>query len=206
MRTRHLLMSSMVLLYCGIINAQSTKSKNYFVTKRKDTTFCKELAYGTTAQGYLNKIGYVGLKGKKVELKGRKNVPDVVTFYLNGTSIDKIPLKANNPNSYIRYTERVVDGKLKVYLAQQGYNSAIQYTPGSPHGDFSTGGPTGTYRFFIKIPNGTYYKINSKGNMNKYIKPYLLKCKEFNNQYKGDFSTREKPFMEMIKTYNKLCQ
>jgi len=40
-------------------------------------------------------------------------------------------------------------------------------------------GHAGIYKFFIKLPNGTFYKINSKKNMKKYIIPYLQECAEF---------------------------
>ena len=196
------------LLLTATVKAQTTT--DYFVV-RKDTTFCTGLNYTTTIQGYLKTLNYKTLDGEEVSLEGRKNVPDVLTFYISSKNpdeayfVDKTPLKANKPDGYIRYTERAVDGKLKVYLAQQGYNSTVTHTPCSPHGDWSTGGPTGIYRFYLKMPNKTYYKINNAGNMKKYIKPYLLRCKEFKSQYKGDFSTREEPFMEMIRLYNSLC-
>lgn len=183
----------------------SIHAQDYFVAKG-DTTFCTNLKYSTTSQGYLKSINYEDTNGHNVIIEGRKKVPDVETFYIETKFIDKTPLKANRPDSYIRYTERSVDGKLKVYLAQQGYNSSRQYTPGSPHGDWSSSGPSGTYRFFLKMPDGTYYKINNRSNMKKYIKPYLMKCSNFNNKYKGDYSTREKPFMEMIELYNSICE
>ncbi|MFL5731220.1 MAG: hypothetical protein ACJ75J_17155 [Cytophagaceae bacterium] len=207
MKSIYFLIFSFVMLSCHIGNAQTEKGEFYFVTS-KDTTYCQELSYGTTGQGYLDKLEYTDLSGKKVLLKGRKNVPDVLTFYMKGEIIDKTPLKANAPDGYIRYTDRVVDGKLKVYLAQQGYNNTIMYNPATPPGmsPFSTGGPSGLYRFYIKMPDGTYYKINNAGNMKKYIKPYLLQCSAFKNQYKGDFSTHEEPFMEMIRLYNSVCK
>ena len=190
-----------------IASSISAHAQDYFVVK-KDTTFCSNLKYSTTAQGYLKSIKYTDINRKEISIDGRKNVPDVETFYIDSILIDKTPLKANKPDSYIRYTKRVVDGKLKVHLAQQRYNTTMKYTPGSPHGDFSTFGPTvtGIYRFFLKMPDGTYYNIKSKSDMKKHIKPYLLKCVAFKNQYKGDFSTREEPFMDMIKLYNSICE
>ena len=187
------------------VTAQQKSEQSYFVTG-KDTTFCKTLKFGTNLQGYLNKLQYTDMNGKNIELKGKKEVPDVITFFVKGIIIDKTPLKADKPDGYIRYTERVVDGKLKVYLAQQGYNSSRTYTPGSPFGDFSTRGPVGIYRFYIKMPDGTYYQINDKGNMRDHIKPFLLSCTDFKNEYKGDFSTCEEAFMEMIKLFNSKCE
>ncbi|MEI6767245.1 MAG: hypothetical protein WCM76_16565 [Bacteroidota bacterium] len=181
----------------------SIYAQDYFIVK-KDTTFCKNLSYNTTSQGYLRSMKYTDMDGQEVSLKGRDKVPDVLTFFIDGVSIDKTPLVANKPDSYIRYTQRAVDGVLKVYISDPG-QTGMQYTPGAAGGDWSTGGPSGTYRFFLKMPNGTYIKVNSPKNMKEKIKPFLLKCEEFKKQYKGDFSTMEKPFIEMIELYNSLC-
>jgi len=210
MNLTRIIILPITILISQLVSAQKNKTEEYFVTK-DDTVFCKDMSYGTTAQGFLNELKYTDLNGNKVELKGRKNVPDVLTFYKFGSIIDKTPLKANKPDSYIRYTDRAVNGKLKVYLAQQGYLAGgMTYNPSvytaSSGGWQSTGGPSGIYRFYIKMPDGSYYKINSKKNMKNIIKPYLLSCKEFENNYKGDFSTREQPFMDMIKLYNSLCK
>jgi len=194
-----------------IVTSFNIYAQDYFIV-RKDTTFCSKLNYSTTAQGYLKSIEYTDVNGKRKSVDGRKNVPDVSTFYQDSISIDKTPLKANRPDSYIRYTERAVDGKLKVYIAQQGYNQGtMSYGPGLNSGSNnnrleSTGGPSGIYRFYLKMPDGTYYKINNKGNMKKFIRPYLLKCTEFKNEYKGDYSAREQPFTDMIRLYNSLCE
>lgn len=184
-------------------------AQNYFVVG-KDTTFCKSLIYFSNAQGALNSIKYIDPDGKTVEFKGKNNVPDVTTFCKEGICWDKIPLKAEKPGGYTRYTMRIVDGKLKVYLAQQGYreSGSMYSTASTQHGVNTVGassGPTGLYRFFIKMPDGNYYKINSKKNIKEIIKPYLLKCDEFADEYKGDFSSLEEPFMEMITLYNSLC-
>ena len=177
------------LISSNLFFAQTEKPKDYFVTKT-DTVFCTDLTYDLTSQGYLKSIKYKDLNGTSVEIK--KNVPDVQTFYHFENTKDKIPLKANKPDGYIRYTWRIVDGPLKVYLAQQTVSGS--------------GNVTGTYRFFLKLPDGTFYKINNKKNLKNFIKPYLLKCPAFASNYKGDFSTREKPFMETIKLYNSLCK
>ena len=146
-------LSAIFLNSSNLLFAQTDKPKDYFVTKT-DTVFCTELTYNTTAQGYLKSFKYTDLTGKPVEIK--KNVPDVQTFYHHGQTDDKIPLKADKPDSYIRYTCRSVDGPLKVYLAYQTYSS---------------GSSSGTYRFFLKLPDGTFYKINNKKNLKNFIKP-----------------------------------
>ncbi len=223
MKTKQLLMVSLIMLLCCGGYAQSEKTKYYFVTT-KDTVFCKSLSYGTNMQGYLNMLDYVDLAGTKTVLKGKKDVPEVMTIHLDTVTFDKIPQKPDKPDSYITYCRRVVDGKLKVYLQQQGsrttthteYSSApLGYArnssvsspaPGIVENSVAREGPSGSYRFFLKMPNGTYYRINDKDNIKNFIKPYLLKCKEFENTYKGDFGTKETPFMEMITLYNSLCK
>lgn len=204
-------MKKLALVIVTIFTSFNIYAQDYFVVG-KDTTFCKDLKYTTTVQGYLKTIKYTDLKEKEVLIDDKKNMPDVITFYSDKKFIDKTPLKADKPDGYIRYTERSVDGKLKIYLAQQGYKegSGMHYTGAAKftnsNSDWNTSGPTGIYRFYLKMPDGTYYKINDKGNIEKYIKPYLLKCAEFKNQYKGDYSTKEEPFMAMIKLYNSLCK
>jgi len=195
---------SIILLCVNAVYPQSIKTKYYFVTKSNDTTFCKNLDFGTNIQGSLNALIYEDMNGKKVNLEGRKNVPDVVTFYINDTITDKVPLKPNKPDGFVRYIGRSVNGKLKVYSQQQGY---MNYAPGESIGvPNSAGGPSGKYIFYIKMPEGTFYKINKKSNMKKYIIPYVSKCEEFKSKYKGDYSTLEKPFIAMIRLYNSLCK
>ncbi len=171
-------------------NAQSDKMKYYFVTK-KDTVFCKKLRYDVTPAAHINEIDYTDMQGKQIVLKDKKNMPEVLTFHTDKETEDKIPIKPNQPKSYQRYTSRVVDGKLKVYLGTRGVLN---------------GSTTGMYRFFIKMPDGKFYKINSGRNMKKVIKPYLIKCKEFNDKYKGNFKRDESSFMDMIGLYNSLCK
>jgi hypothetical protein len=196
MKNKFALTTSLALL-CFIAFAQQEKGRNYFIIKGKDTTHCQELKYKTTAQGYLSGLEYTDDEGKKVKIDGRKKVPDVETICVNNVIYDKVPLKASKPDSYIRYTERVVDGKVKVYLDLPEYN----YNYAS-----ESGGPVGKYRFFVKLPDGTYYKINSRSNMKKYIEPYLKKCDEFRDGYKGPFSSNEEEFKKMIKYYNSVCK
>jgi len=186
-----------VLAIHNFIEAKDSTSNNYFI-EGKDTTFCKSLAYTTTGQGYLKSISYEDMDGKKVELKSKKELPEVETFCIEGTFFDKTPLKADKPDGYIRYTERVVDGKLKLYLGEQGSFTSTNVATGK-----STTGAVGSYRFFIKMPDGKYYQVNK--DMKKVIRPYLEKCAEFKKQYKGDYGTGEQEFKETVTLYNSLC-
>jgi len=220
---KKLLLFSIPALMLSTLSYAQSKKTNYYYVVKKDTVFCKSLSYGTTVQGYLKSINYEDLQGKKVTLSDKKDLPDVSTFYMNGSSLDKTPLKANKPNGYIRYTRRVVDGKIKVYLAKQGKitttgfehelaTPANQMTavshpaPGIVTVSKTSTGAAGTYRFFVKLPNGTYYRINKKRDMKKFIKPFMLQCKEFAGKYKGDFSGHEADFIETAKLYNSLCK
>jgi hypothetical protein len=193
---KSILLSVLIALAGGVLFGQ-----DYFVVGKK-TTYCSNLAYTTTAQGYLKTMTYVTEEGKTVSLQGRDNVPDVTTFFINGEYFDKVPLNANKPDKYIRYDKREINGKLIVYLERQGYIEGSRYggAPGMPSG------PSGTYRFFIRMPSGVVYKINDKKNMQEIFKPFFLKCPEFANEYKGEFTSDEPTFMNMVRLYNSLCE
>ena len=190
------------------VEGQIKKEKDYFVIY-KDTTFCQNLEFYTSSQGFLNEIEYTDLNGTVVHIKGRKNVPEVLTFYTNGTMIDKTPLKASKPDGYIRYTERRVNGKLIVYLEEPELvrvrDGNFSMNPNHLYSNGANYGHSGKYRFIIRFPDGRFYKANSAGNMKKYIKPYLLQCPDFATNYKKKYSTKEIPFIEMIAFYNYYC-
>ena len=183
-------------------------SQDYFVANN-DTTFCKDLDYTTNTQGFLIVVSYTDSTGSKIKIEGKKKVPDVQTFYKKGVFIDKTPVKANKPDSYIRYEERDVDGKLIVYLGERG-NASSTYIGKNTLGNptlMKSSGYVGKYRFYLKMPDGTFYQINSEKNIRKYIEPYLMSCSEFESEYKGDvYDTSEEAFMATIRLYNSLCK
>ena len=182
----------LMLLYGTWSKAQQT---DYFITG-KDTTYCGNLKYEMGI--FLEKVSYTNNNGKRVTIEGNLAMPDISTFCISGECVDKVPIKPGRWRFY-RYQPRKVDGKLRVYLQTGSTTSTDMFGDGRSN-------PVGKYRFFICMPDGTFYKINSKKNMEKYIKPYLLSCSVFAQQYKGNFSTREEPFMEMIRLYNALCK
>ncbi|MBK6641852.1 MAG: hypothetical protein IPG39_11790 [Bacteroidetes bacterium] len=192
MKKENLILIVYLFSFCNLCHGQNPKTKYYYVTK-KGHCFCDTLSYSTNIQGFLSEINFVDLNGKSVKMEGKENVPNVLTFYLNGITTDKIYTIPDKPSKYTKYIERVVDGKLRVYLRLQEF-------------DAIDGSAMGLYKFYLKMPDETFYQINDKGNMNKYIKPYLLKCTEFANSFKGDFSMQREPFMETIRLYNSLCQ
>ncbi|NQY06670.1 MAG: hypothetical protein HRT68_10920 [Flavobacteriaceae bacterium] len=199
----------LVYLALGYLNANAQTKKRvrkvkkyYFVTASNDTTHCKKLEWSTLLNGKLSELKYTTLDGKKVHLKGKKKVPDVILFYENGKTLDKLPSKLHKPKSYYKYVERTVNGKLIVYLREQSYSGGTSENINSP--GYTKGG-MGLYRFWLRLPNGEIYKINKTKNMKNIIIPYLKNCAEFINEYKGNFETDEKSFVKMIKLYNSLC-
>lgn len=169
-----------------------TKNTTYYFVSGGDTVFCRALKYTTTIQGNLETVSYTDKSGNHEKMT---NPPEISTFCLKGVIFDKVPLKAHKPEGYIRYTERVVDGKLKVYLTPQQYTRSAD----------GSSSPIGIYRFYLKMPDGKYYKINSSKNMKEVIVPYISNCKSFTDQYKGRYTYEEGRFIEMIKLYNSLC-
>ncbi|MBD3636468.1 MAG: hypothetical protein HUJ25_03925 [Crocinitomicaceae bacterium] len=174
-------------LLCGI----NAYQQDYFIIDDKDTTKCVDLEYSLTVQGWLKRVSYTTLDGEKVEIDGRKEVPNVTTFCIDSVTFDRTPLNPKKPEKYIRYDLRTVDGKIKVYAPGQRINT--------------NGDPVGKYRFFVRFPDGEWYTVNSK-NMETIIKPYLIKCKAFASSYSGEFSTSEEEAIEMFELYNQLCQ
>ncbi|GAA4899531.1 hypothetical protein GCM10023311_26080 [Flaviramulus aquimarinus] len=153
-------------------------------------------------------MNYKKLDGKMVKYEKRKECPNVTTFYKEGTTRDRIPLKASKPDGYVRFLPRSVDGKIKTY-SNDSYRtkSSTKFTPGDALGDWKQGGSKmGAYHYTIKMPNGKFYDIKGKKDMKKHIIPYLLKCEEFKKQYKGEFKTHETLFNKTIELYNSLCQ
>ncbi len=182
-------------------------SQDYYIVEN-DTTYGKELRYEITAQGYLKEISFKKPDGTAIMLKKKKELRNVTSLYINEISIDRVPLKPSKPEGYVRFLVRAVDGKIKTY-SNDSYRptTTTKYTPGSPFGDFKEGGSKmGSYHYTIKMPDGTYYDIKKRKNLNNHIKPFLLKCQKFKKQYKGDYNTHEKSFNKTIKLYNSLCQ
>lgn len=175
------------------INSQLFSQKSdsdYFITQLKDTVFCSDLKFGTNTYGHINFLSYIQPDGSPIKYQSKKTVPVIPTLYIDGETLDRIPLKPKSKHDVI-YLKRTVDGPLKVYLQHQNQS----YT--------SAG--TVMYIFYLKMPDGTFYKINDKLNMSQFIIPYLKKCSAFTDQYDGDYSNKEEAFIEMIQLYNQLC-
>ena len=178
---------------------------NYFVSKTDegtDTIFTKNLSYKVTSQGYLSSINYTDSEFQSWVIEGKKNLVNVETFFIGGGWTDKIPQKTTKPDSYVRWASRVVDGKLKVNY----YNNEISV---NNIGTGFMGGRTTTStftKFYIKMPDGTFYDIRKSSDRKNYIIPYLKKCDAFNLAYKGDFDEEFNKFVRMIQLYNSVCK
>ena len=111
--------------------------------------------------------------GKSIS-KGKKESPDVSTFYIDERFIDKVPLKADKPDSYVRNFGRLVDGlkfinpSLLVNIHIRSYLAELIV-------------------LLLKCQMAHTIKLITK-KQNNHIKPFLLECSSFANNYKGDFS------------------
>lgn len=168
--------------------SQSEPAPFYFVTNERDTTFCISLDYGTNTQGVLEHLTFIQTNGEESDIKGKSKVPNVVTFFMEGITYDKIPYDLESDFGEYIYSERKVNGDLKVYL------------------DRKIKGQSDVERFYVRLEDGSYVNVNTRSNMNKHIKPALLSCEDFNDSYHGEFSNDEVEFLSMVSFYNFLCE
>ncbi len=191
-------MKKLFTLFIYLISL-TTFSQDYFIVDNEET-YCSNLSFEITSQSYLSSISYTDTIGKKIVIEGRKKVPNISTFYINGILIDKIPQKIDKPKKYIKWAQRVVDGKL---IVNYYHNEMTTSRYRESFGDYKEV-TTGITKHYVKMPNGTYYDIRSSKDRKKHIIPYLKKCAKFNSEYKGEFKKNE--FNEIITLYNELCE
>ena len=168
--------------------SQSEPAPFYFVTNERDTTFCMSLDYGTNTQGFLDRLTFIKTNGEEIDIKGEYEVPNVVTFYMEGITYDRIPYDLDMDFGDYAYSERMVNGDIKVYLDQK------------------VKGQSDIYRFYIRLADGSYIDVNNRSNMKRHIKPALLTCEDFNDSYQGEYSSDEVEFLTMVSFYNFLCE
>lgn len=170
----------------------SFSQTDYFIDG-KDTIFCKGVSYKLSLVGYLSEIIYTDLNDQNWIMEGRKNLSNVSTFFIYGIYTDKIPKDIEKPEGYVKWAKRVVNGKLKVnyYLKE-----TTTYGPG--------GATTGIAKFYIRMPDGTFYDIRSS-DLKNYIIPYLKQCEAFNLAYTGNFENYYDSFVSTINLYNSVC-
>ena len=167
--------------------SQSEPAPFYFVTNERDTTFCMSLDYGTNTQGFLDHLTFIKTNGEEIDIKGEYEVPNVVTFYMEGITYDRIPYDLDMDFGDYAYSERKVNGDIKVYL------------------DRKINGQSDVYRFYVRLDDGSYVNVKGRSNMNRHIKPALLTCEDFSDSYQGEFSSDEVEFLAMVSFYNFLC-
>ena len=183
-----IVMILLISILSGLIaKAQSEPAPFYFVTNDLDTTFCMSLDYGTNTQGFLDRLTFIKTNGEDSDIKGKNKVPNVVTFYMEGITYDKVPYDLDSDFGEYIYSERKVNGDIKVYLDQK------------------VKGQSDIYRFYIRLGDGSYVNVNNRSNMNKHIKPALLTCEDFSDSYHGEYSSEELEFIDMVSFYNFLC-
>ncbi|UPT71192.1 MAG: hypothetical protein M0D53_01910 [Flavobacterium sp. JAD_PAG50586_2] len=195
-------MKKILLLSFFFCFSSFAQNNVFYFVRGTDTIYAKQISYNLTIQSYLSSINYTDMDGKTVELKGKKNLADVTSFYIGGSTIDRIPQKASKPKSYVKWATRVVDGKLKVnyYYNEMRVNNM---STGFMGGGTTTSSIT---KFFIRMPDGTFYDIRKSGDRKKYIIPYLKQCDAFNSAYKGNFDSSYEEFTKTITLYNSLCK
>ena len=183
-----IVMVLLISILTGLIaKAQSEPAPFYFITNERDTTFCMSLDYGTNTKGFLDRLTFIKTNGEVMDIKGKNKVPNIVTFYIEGITYDKVPYDLESDFGEYIYSERKVNGDLKVYL------------------DRKIKGQSDVYRFYVRLEDGSYVDVNSRSNMNRHIKPALLTCEDFSDSYQGDFSSDEVEFLAMVSFYNFLC-
>ena len=167
MKTDYSKIGMILILLLVIINipgyAQVNNSQFYFINLQKDTVFCKSLNYGTNTKGNLNRLDYITINDVPYEFKGKKNVPNVLTFFIDGKTIDKIPYRLGSNSKLYVYSERLTDGGLIVYINHQIPDVSV------------------VYRFYVRFEDGTMYRVDKRSDFEEQIKPRMLSCEEFKN-------------------------
>jgi hypothetical protein len=182
----------LLILILGIVFIPSFAQEDipdyYFINLQKDTVFCESLSYGTNTKGYLNRLDYITNDNVPYELNGKKNIPNILTFYINGKSLDKIPYRLGSKSKLYVYAERLTDGAIKVYI-----NHLIP--------DVSV-----VYRFYVQFEDGLMYRVDKRSDLEEHIKPRMLSCEKFKDALTWEISDDEEKFLETVRLYNSLCE
>jgi hypothetical protein len=191
MKTHDLNIRFILIIIIGLLNfpvfGQLDAPQFYFINLQKDTIFCKSLYYGTNTKGNLNKLNYVTTDEVPYELSGKKNIPIILTFYINGKTLDKIPYRLGSKSKLYVYSERLTDGKIKVYINHQIPDVSV------------------IYRFYAFFDDGKMYRVNKKSDFENHIKPIMLSCQKFKNTFNLEISDDEQEFLNAVRIYNSLC-
>jgi len=191
MNTDDLKIRLILILFLGIISfpvlAQKEAPQFYFINLQKDTIFCKSLSYGTNTKRYLDRLEYVTIDDIPYEIKGKKNVPHILTFYINGKTLDKIPYRLGSKSKLYVYSERLTDGEIIVYINHQIPDVSV------------------VYRFYVRFEDGEMYRVDKRSDFEEHIKPRMLSCEKFVNTLTWEISDEEEKFLNSVRLYNSLC-
>ena len=166
--------------------AQKDTPQFYFINLQKDTIFCKSLNYGTNTKGYLNRLDYVTTDDVPYEINGKKNVPHILTFYINGKTLDRIPYRLGSKSKLYVYSERLTDGEIIVYINHQIPDKTV------------------VYRFYVRFDDNEMYRVDKKSDFEDHIRPRMLSCQALGKSFKKEILNKEKEFLEAVKLYNSL--
>lgn len=181
--------STLVFLFSMFSTFAQVKSSDYFVKKGADTTYCISLE-ALRGGGNVTEFNYLDLDGKEHKIEGKEACQEVITYVINDQPFDLIPLKASNPDGYLRHFWRKIDGEVKVYY----YSNMVGY-----------GENTGSIVLTIlQLKNGEYYFVKKK-NIKKVLTPYLLKCEAFKKEFDGSIGHKPEDLDYWLKLYNSVC-
>lgn len=181
--------STLVFLFSIVGTYAQVNTLDYFVKKGADTTYCISLE-ALRGGGNVGQFNYLDLDGKEHKIEGKEACQEVITYVINNNAYDLIPLKASNPDGYLRHFWRKIDGEVKVYY----YSNLVGYGE-------NTGG---IVLNILKLKNGEYYFIKKK-NIKKILTPYLLKCEDFKKEYDGSIGHKPEDLDYWLKLYNSIC-
>jgi hypothetical protein len=191
MKTHDFKIRFLLIAFIGIFSipvlAQFDAPQFYFINLQKDTIFCKSLYYGTNTKGHLNRLNYVTTGEISYEFSGKKNIPVVLTFFINGKTLDKIPYRLGSKSKLYVYSERLTDGPITVYINHQIPDVSV------------------IYRFYVRFDDDKMYRVNKRSDFENHIKSRMLSCEEFKNTLTWEISDKEDEFLELVRLYNSLC-
>ena len=139
--------------------AQTKEEPGMYITAAGDTVRGINMTFKDNNRGFITELSYTDTSGKKVEIIGKENMPDIVTVCMaEGYCFDKVSLNPEK-EKYFRNVLRSIDGKIIVYY-NQGGGSHTNASGGISY--------DGGYMFVIRMPDGKMYDID-KGNIKSNI-------------------------------------
>lgn len=178
-----------MLLFSSVANAQQTKKMDYFATTT-DTTFCTALSFDTEqSNGELNYLEYTDLQGKEFILKGKENIPDILTFHIGNNAYDKQLDKASKVRINFIMRDLFAQDSIKIHpkkIEKPIITLIVSQSTYTRTRSDGIGGPNSSTRkrisaFYMQgdgnpdVTRLTYYYAN--------LKPFLLNNPEAMREY-----------------------